>query len=300
MDIGEMHTALKLELDKSDSLNSISFEPEELDYWINKAIKRFVKTRYSGSNYKGAGFEQSQKRTDDLKSLVIFTMLDLNDNDGLPNYLPNSYSADLPEDYWFAVAEECEIIFNPFLGNLLTPVSPGDLVVGSYYMVVGSTAITHDTISYSPGEYFSAENTSYDVAVGSDSYVVKLDKKIEGVTQVDSDTYRRYIDDPFSEHRLHYYSANPLRLFRTEQTVGLNPTSSNVVVLVSDGKYYVTKYYLTYIKSPREVSSNAGTPVSTDLPEHTHDEIIDMAAMMLIENIESQRIQTHQAVSINE
>jgi hypothetical protein len=293
MNIGEMHTALKLELDKSDSLNSISFEPEELDYWINKAIKRFVKTRYSGSNYKGAGFEQSQKRTDDLKSLVVFTTLNLTSNSGINNRLKNSYSATLPVNYWFSVAEECEIVFNPYLENILTPVNSGELIVGSYYMVVGATAVTHNSVSYSPGKYFSAVNTSYSTAVGSDSYVVKLDNKIEGVTQVDSDTYNRHINNSFSEHRLHYYSANPLRLFRNEG-------ENNVVVLVSDGNYFVTKYYLTYIRQPRMVNSNPGVNQGSDLPNHTHDEIIDMAAMMMIENIESQRIQTQQAVSINE
>lgn len=70
MTISEMHTAFKLELDKINSLQYPSFTTNEIDYWLNRAIREFVKTRYSGVNPKREGFEQSQKRIDDLKTLV--------------------------------------------------------------------------------------------------------------------------------------------------------------------------------------------------------------------------------------
>lgn len=38
--------------------------------FLNEAIDKFVKTRYSGLNTKGEGFEQSQKRIDDLRTLI--------------------------------------------------------------------------------------------------------------------------------------------------------------------------------------------------------------------------------------
>ena len=63
-----MHTALKLGLDKSEDLSYPHFEAEELDFWLNESVDRFIKTRYSGSNVKGTGFEEAQKRTDDLSS----------------------------------------------------------------------------------------------------------------------------------------------------------------------------------------------------------------------------------------
>ena len=38
--------------------------------FINEAVDKFWKTRYSGINFKQRGFEQDQKRTDDLRTLV--------------------------------------------------------------------------------------------------------------------------------------------------------------------------------------------------------------------------------------
>ena len=292
MTIAEMHTALKLELDKSDSLNNVSFEPEELDYWINKSIRRFVKTRYSGTNYKGQAFEQSQKRVDDLRTLVTFEEIDVLDG----NDLENSHIAPLPLDYWFRVGEECEIIFNASISNLVDPVESGDLVIGQYYLVVGGS-VTHNTEVYSTDDYFVAANTAY--TSGDNGYVVLMDKSVEAVTEADHDTYRRFLDDPYSEHKLYYYSAKPLRLFRNESPEGeyFEP-DEGTVILITDGNYYVTKYYLTYIREPGEVSIEDS--YDSDLPEHAHDEIIDMAATLMIENIESQRIQTQPQVSINE
>ena len=72
MSISQFHSAFKLELDKTDSLNYVSFLPEEIDYWLTRAVNVFVKTRYSGVNPKGESFEQSQKRIDDLRTLVRF------------------------------------------------------------------------------------------------------------------------------------------------------------------------------------------------------------------------------------
>ncbi len=292
MTISEMHTALKLELDKSDSLNNLSFEPEELDYWLNKAIKRFVKTRYSGSNYKAESFEETQKRTDDLRTLVEVIILPTTED--YP-FIENSFYASIPADYYFALSEDCQIVFNPYHENYLNAISSGDLQEGYYYMVMIDD-ITHNAIDYSPGEIFLAENEFYTPTVepGEDDdhpYVILLDKKIQGVTQIDSDTYREHIENPYSEHRLHYGSAKPLRLFRNE-------TGSSVVVLITDGNYFITRYYLTYLREPEIVDFSASE--DCDLPEHTHDEIIDLAALMLIENIESNRIQTNAAMSINE
>ena len=77
MTINEMHIATKLGLDKTSALDLPSYEPEEIDYWLNRAINVFIKTRYSGTNAKNESFEQSQKRIDDLRTLVTATTLDL-------------------------------------------------------------------------------------------------------------------------------------------------------------------------------------------------------------------------------
>jgi hypothetical protein len=70
MIIEQFHKEFKVHLDKTDSSSYPEFLPQEIDIYLNTAIDRFVKTRYGQNNIYRAGFEESQKRTDDLKNLV--------------------------------------------------------------------------------------------------------------------------------------------------------------------------------------------------------------------------------------
>ena len=232
MTINEMHIAFKLMLDKTSGLVNPVFLGEEIDFWLNRGIEKFVKTRYSGLNTKGESFEQTQKRTDDLRTLVVEETLES------PNLVvgvvgvnkPNSFIADLTalsETYWFTLGEEVTVEFVPFGGVSLTP-----------YRF--------------------------------------------GITECTIDSYRTKIDDPFSEHVLHYNEAKPLRLFYGDS-----------VELITDGNYDVTKYYIRYLRQPVEVVLE--TPISCDLPVHTHEEIVKLAVSMVLENIEQQRYQTQMA-----
>jgi hypothetical protein len=221
MDIQTMHTNVKLELDKSSALELPSFEPEEIDFWLNMAIRKFVKTRYSGLNSKKQGFEQSQKRMDDLRTLVasdVIASITL----GGGSY-PNSRLHLLPSDYWFALQEEAAL----------------------YITSTGATPRV-------------------------------------GILECTIDEYRQKIDDPFSEHKLHYGTAKPLRIFKDDY-----------VELITDGNYSTTTYYLTYLKSPATVDNVPAGTTDCDLPEHTHDEVVKLAANMMLENIEQPRYQTH-------
>jgi len=69
--IQEMHIAINLGVQKLASFQVDNLLPEEIDHEINMAIRRFINQRYSpASNQKQRGFEQSQKRTDDLRNLL--------------------------------------------------------------------------------------------------------------------------------------------------------------------------------------------------------------------------------------
>lgn len=76
------------ELVTTNKLNS-----DTIFSFINEAIDKFYKTRYSGINSKSEGFEQSQKRIDDLRSLVkteeYFAITNTD----------NRYEVELPNDY---------------------------------------------------------------------------------------------------------------------------------------------------------------------------------------------------------
>ena len=72
MTVSEMHQAFRLQLDKSSSLvGNPDFLPEEIDYWLNEAQDRFIKQRLYGNNFKQEKFDNTQKRIDDLKSIVV-------------------------------------------------------------------------------------------------------------------------------------------------------------------------------------------------------------------------------------
>lgn len=220
MTISDMHVAVKLDLDKTSALDIPAFEPEEIDFWLNRAIRDFIKTRATGTNAKGESFEQTQKRIDDLRTVVDNAFVLLNAYGVSKN---NGYRGAITgvTDYWFSVSEEADITV--------------------------------------------------------DSTTTRV-----GVTECTQDEYRQMIDDPFSEHILHYGSAKPLRLFY-----------GDYVELVSDGNYTVDKFYLTYIKQPTEVSLSGS--VDCDLPDHTHDEIVRIAVSMMLENVEQPRLRTQSA-----
>ena len=65
----ELQEAFELELNKFDDIYKIP--STDTEYWLNQGLIRFVKTRYSGMNSKHEGVEQSQKRKDDLRKLLL-------------------------------------------------------------------------------------------------------------------------------------------------------------------------------------------------------------------------------------
>ena len=105
----QMQTAFEIEAKFIDSrlkpLSSDTF------YWINRAIEKFVKTRYSGNNPKQESFEQTQKRIDDLRTLIEEVTI----GTSAGTYKPNSYIALLPTDYMYTVGEEVQISYNSTL-----------------------------------------------------------------------------------------------------------------------------------------------------------------------------------------
>lgn len=110
MTIAQFHTEVKVRLDKIDSLQLPELLTSEIDLFLNQSQDRIVKQRYGISNIKKQGYEETQKRTDDLKAITRTITL-----------LPAAYSTDnidtnarffsLPLDYWFTVQERANISF---------------------------------------------------------------------------------------------------------------------------------------------------------------------------------------------
>lgn len=114
-------------------------------YWLNQAVMKFAKTRYSGTNAKATSFEQSQKRIDDLRTLVVKD--NFTEASGISsNSEENWYSIELPEDYMFKIGTRVGILPRTDVDNPKSSCwkknSNGDAIV----RYVDPIEVTHDTI----------------------------------------------------------------------------------------------------------------------------------------------------------
>jgi hypothetical protein len=70
MDILEYHKQFKLFLDKVDSEQLPEFTSKQVDVFLHEAELRIIKQAYGKNNIYKQGFQEIQKRTDDLNTLV--------------------------------------------------------------------------------------------------------------------------------------------------------------------------------------------------------------------------------------
>lgn len=189
--------------------------------FINEAIDKFYKTRYSGINFKAQGFEQTQKRIDDLRTLIKnkkYTEGSINKSDR------NSYSVELPDDY---------------------------------VLLLG------DTAGIQPSNLNECWETNE-----RGEYIIKYTDTLESTIE----TLDRQLGNSLSEHKLKYCQARPLKLIQ-----------DNNVILYTDGNYKISEYQITYLAKPSKIdSSNITNLEYTDLPEHTHMEIVKMAIQIYL------------------
>ena len=218
-----MHVAVNIELDKTQDFEVPYMSAEQIDYWLNKAIKRIVKQRYGGNNDSRTGFEQTQKRIDDLRLVTNYPQTPL----GIPVLLPvttagNNFYQSLPTDYWFLVRMD---VLTQYPG-LPSQINPGQLV------------------------------------------------KQETVMTLQEDPFNR----SFSGIPNYYILGNTV-IFPTDgsfQILGTTPYYIRVPGLVQLGTQYLIP----------------GIDINCDLSFHIHDEVVDEAVLMLLENIQEARVQT--------
>tara|TARA_Y100000361_G_scaffold29787_1_gene24608 strand:+ start:128 stop:1369 length:1242 start_codon:yes stop_codon:yes gene_type:complete len=111
MNVREMHLAIRQGVDKINSLQADMLLNEEIDIELNKSMFKFVNTKYGRNNIYRQGFEQSQKRIDDLRTLVT-------EFEGSVSYKGtclNDFFIDqfkLPKDYMYLVNQKSTIYSN--------------------------------------------------------------------------------------------------------------------------------------------------------------------------------------------
>jgi hypothetical protein len=208
----EFDTKLQLAVPAAE----ITLKPDSttIFMYLNEAQDSYVKLKYSGNNQERVGFEQNQKVTDELRTLVYEEGLAVTTG-GIHNK-PNSYIAELPEEYLYKLSEEVAISAQDLYGE----------------------PISHRV----------------------------------GVTECTADTYRAHVDNPYSEHKYHYETARPLRLF-----------SGDKVELITDGNYAINTYYLRYLKRPVRIDLIG--EVDCELPEQVHADIVNLAVSLFLQNV---------------
>lgn len=153
----QMQSSFEIEVARFDSTirenissDTSMIESHVIFYWLNQAIQRLVKTRYSGTE-DGKGFEQTQKRTDDLRTLLKETKLYvLPGVDGVNK--PNSFVAILPLDYLLMIDEEVQMQLPDQSGNFTIVVR------------ASVTDCTHDTYSRQIRNPYSEHVSHYEFA----------------------------------------------------------------------------------------------------------------------------------------
>lgn len=218
MTIQDFHNAIDIELDKTLDFEYPYMIPEKKDYWLNKAQERFVKSRAFGNNMFRTSFEETEKRIDDLRTIVI-------QSDPItPTVIGTIYNSELPDDYRYLFRHQCSTTNQ----RCSTP----DLVAG---------------------------------------------------IQVKNDEINILAKDPFWEA----ITSEPLFYIL-----------GNNIVYETKGNFIVTGTILTYIRNYAQFQYGSQyidvtDDTVTELPLHTHQEIVDLTVSMLLENIESTRYQTN-------
>ena len=111
MNVGQMHLAIQQGVDKINSLQADMLLSQEIDIELNKSQTRFINTKYGKNNIYQKGFEQSQKRIDDLRSLVKEYSAPVT----YKEEYNNTISVDtfkLPIDYLYLVNQRSEVFTN--------------------------------------------------------------------------------------------------------------------------------------------------------------------------------------------
>jgi len=230
MNIDAMHSEFKLLMDKADEGGSPSFLSSEIDRFLNAAIEKFVSKRAFGNNARRTGFEEDQKRRDDLRNLIVADTIN-----------PDTFtSANKPNGKFFSL--------------------PIANVTNVYRHAINEEATINNT----------EDNT---------------DTKRVGVTPISHDRYNKIIDDPFNKP--------------DNNTVYRLDHGGDKIELICGENRVVTKYYLRYLKNPTVVSSVSSAQKNCDLALHTHREVVRMAVVEALENIEDPRYQSSK-IELNE
>jgi len=370
MNVQEMHLAIQQGVDKINSLQADLLLSEEIDIELNKSMIRFINTKYGKNNKYRKGFEESQKRIDDLRSLVreYRGLVTFKETLGTKFFID---SFTLPSDYLYLVNtltnstinEDCSsteyflsdpdpviyftIPLDTFVFNNNTSV-PHSIIMyeDKTNTALGAAIVWENTNSYTypadinavredildnpgigfdiyweqygdlnfQGQFIVIPNTNthpwveWDASVGTVTELVNVDangnqlqSKVArysaaflnnrraiinntGVKEVTAKSTFVQQDDIFT------LLTDPFNT--TKYTDPLYTIRGNALDIYTSDIFIIDSVKITYVRKPAKISLSLG--VSCELPEHCHQEIVDMTVSSILEGISDPRYQTHQ------
>ena len=360
MTIDEMHIAVNQGVDKIHSLQADVLLCEEIDHELNKNILRFINHRFNplGNKYQ-QGFEQSQKRIDDLRTLLTETTLPVTYKENLLNGKIYVDKGELPEDYLYLIRQSSKVAINkckpinftfeegisvfavfvnitdlskgnkyftafeyfedPSVNSSIDVYNNPDGVLNSQpypivdildtitsfgsttpegFITSGFTAVSANSgtvllvqinpnaIQFQPGvsqirlTYSDGSTKTFDFATNTpDSKRIPTGlttKEIHPNKFVQHDDIFKLLTDPFN---------------KTKHTAPLSTITNNQIEVYTDDTFLIVDLRVLYIKKPATVSKISSPQVDCDLPEHTHQEIVDMTVSTILGNISDPRYQ---------
>ena len=100
-----LQEAFEIEIKKLDD-NLTKPTSNISEYFLNAGLDKYWKSRYSNNNFKGEGFEQTQKRIDDLRTLV--TKLTYS-NSQITSVSKYEFTVVLPDNYLVLLGDTASI-----------------------------------------------------------------------------------------------------------------------------------------------------------------------------------------------
>lgn len=376
MNVLEMHIAVKQGIDKIHSERDDQIRTEELDLELNRAMQRFINQRYGKNNAYQEGFEESQKRIDELRSLLVEYSAPVTfkeqvitgkiwvDSFEFPTdymYLINQKSRiflnnckdiptveiSMPSTYYFTFRlEDFFVQNNAFLSymalvglsNSALVWEPSEELLAAGYdpsqYPASTTALVNDMLN-NPGSGFEIHWQSYGTLEFPGQFIVVVDVEthewfewdlsnppISTLASFDAlntpitllaphvqdrssemrrfpnineyqvedvlnrfsqqDDIYRLLDDPFNTT----YKREPLTTIR-----------DNFIDVYTSSIFIIDEVKITYIRKPIPISLTLG--YDCELPDHTHQEIIDMAVASILERTADPRYKTQMGELVN-
>lgn len=374
-----MHISLRQTVDRINSQRADQLLSEELDLELNRAMQRFINQRYGKNNVYQEGFEESQKRIDELRTLLVEYESGVTFKEVLK---PGSIFVDqfqLPANYMYLVNQRSKIFvdncrtidynlianqdisyftftFDDFIVNgteFVSSIGMEDGTVTPSLIPVWSASSELTTSGYSPGAYpqyinevradllnnpqpgFEIYWESYGPLSIPNNFIVIVDMDGSGgvfnwdassppVTNLISQdalnntvatVFPRFEDrsnnlarvprDNFTEDTVLNKFSQQDDIFRllddpfnsTTHTSPLTTIRGGFIDIYTNAIFITSSVKITYLRKPQPINLSLG--YDCELPDHTHEEVIAMAASSILEESSDPRYKTQMGEAMN-